>query len=720
MDQLSNKRRCIFGFTLVVIAALLWLLAGCSPQNPAAEGEEAATATATAAGTDQEAGEQAASTGMPEAAPAATPVPTATPTPQPKEMTVAEAMLDGLIEWSFHPSTADPAHTMILLMRRLAPAPLNLNIPSGSMLANQDPAQASFIVGGLLPGSEGEAVQSIVLDDLSWQETPLEVYSINYTAEAPGITAEFSLVDPVSSEVQLVLEAAAQTAGANQDTLQAAIWVITDGINAEQAQQLKAYQAELLPQIFENAGIDLARKRIFDRQNFSDPNSYLTRGNQYSQQGEFAQAIGDYSDGIRILESADASTANADEPAANAELLSNLKFSRGMAYLRKQDQAAAIQDFQDIIELGFASALGYYGLGAAYSSGASPDYQKALAALDQCLSLADRFTEAYYSRGMVYTALGYNEKGYYVRAIEDFSKAIDLDENFVEAYFARGQANGARGFDNHALKDFKRVLELDEQRVEAYRERGRIYAALGEKPRAISEFVKYLTRKPDAPDRAEVQAMIHSLEGVLPTPQAGQTASLEDAVRQKWVELQVEAVGVTSGDSVRLRVSNLLDRQLNISVPSGALLLSATPAQTDMVVRKLRGLVVSESELQPVEQIALEAGASQDYFAEAYSLDFFKGDPQAASVYTLAGLAEPEVARLLDAASYVPGAAANVLAIQAAIWSLVSNIRTSDLAAIPMSVDLEIVRALLESAGANLQCTALFGSGDCPVIPEAP
>ncbi len=125
----------------------------------------------------------------------------------------------------------------------------------------------------------------------------------------------------------------------------------------------------------------------------------------------------------------------------------------------------------------------------------------------------------------------------------------------------------------------------------------------------------------------------------------------------------MEALGVTSGDSIRLRITNLLDRQLSLSIPTGALLLSASPAQTDMVVRKLRGLAISESELQPVDQMLLEPGASQDYFAEAYSLDFYKVDPQAGSVYSLAGMAEPEIARLLESAGYVPGATANVLAI---------------------------------------------------------
>jgi tetratricopeptide (TPR) repeat protein len=705
MDFIFKKRCLIFGFTLVLSV----LLISCSRNNSLTQGEGVVEVSSTPPGVELK------STGKPAPAAAGDMAATsiATPTPQPETMTVAEAMLSGLVGWRLTPSTSDPAHTMILMLQRTGPAPLILNIPLGSLLVNQDPSQTSYVVRGLLSVSQDEPAQSMFLDDQSWHEIPLEVYSINYSSDAPGTASEFTLVDPVSSEVQRVLESAAGLADGDPDTLQIAIWAITDGISKAQAQQLIAYQSEILSQIFTNAGIDLSRKRIFDPQDFTDPNAYLTRGDQYFQQGEFAQAIGDYNDAIRILESA-------NPPAPGQDLLLLLKYRRGMAYLQKQDQAAAIQDFQSIIDAAPSNALGYYGLGLAYSSGAAPDYPKALSALDQCLSLDTRFTDAYFSRGLVYTALGVSNKAYYDQAIGDFTRAIDLDPNFVEAYLARAQANGARGYENHALKDFKKVLELDEQMVEVYRERGRLYLALGDNPRAISEFVKYLTRKPDAPDRTELQELINSLEGVLPTPSAGQVVYLEDAVRQKWVELQVEALGVTSGDSVRLRLTNLIDQPLNLIIPTGALLLSPSPEQTDMVVRKLRGLAVSESELQPAEEILLEPGASQDYFAEAYSLDFYKADPQAGSFYSLAGMAEPEIVRLLESAGYIPGATANVLAIQAAIWSVVSNIQAGDLTGINMNVDLEIVRALLESAGVDIQCTALFGSGNCPVIPESP
>lgn len=647
-------------------------------------------------------------------------LPQSTPTLQIETIPLAQAQANGWVELDFNPLDDEFGKKILLTIRRLTSHGLILTIETASLLLNSNPEQSNLVVRGFSSPQKENTQSGIQLLDENWHEFTLETYSLDFYRSSPTQNTQFTLIEPIPSEVKQILQAAIDVEGLSPNTLQIAIWSITDGINQEDLDNRNlVVDMDQLKLLFKQAKVDIRRKRIFDESIISDPQSYLTRGNKYSEIGEYTQAIADYSDGVELINT-DATSTTPEFPSSNASnsteyLLMELYYRRGMGYLQKLDYQKAILDFQTITTRHSANPLGHYALGVAYSSQPEPDYTEALIELNQAINLAPQFSEAYLSRGLVFAA-----QGDFNRAIMDFNQAINLSNTLVKAYYARGQAFGALGKFDNAIKDFSQVITLDEGYAEAYRERGISYAALGDKDQAIIDFKMYQNLSPQAQDQKEISRLIISLEGKLPTPSPGETTSLISVVNQNWVKVNAKSLGVTSGDSVRMQIMPLIDQDFTISIPVGTYLLSAIPGQSDMVIRRLRGMVIDEFSFQPTDTILLNQNNNQVYLVEAYSLDYNKLVASEGTDFALAGLAKPEIIKLLESITLVPSAEQDVMSIQTALWVLTNDISSTDLDAVNLHPNLEIVKILLDLSGANLECTKLFGTGTCPFLPQAP
>jgi tetratricopeptide (TPR) repeat protein len=73
----------------------------------------------------------------------------------------------------------------------------------------------------------------------------------------------------------------------------------------------------------------------------------------------------------------------------------------------------------------------------------------------RAVTLDPAYTQAYYSRGLLY----WREIGNYYRAIEDLTRVLKLDPSWSLAYFNRGLAYRMRHEPQKALADFERYLE---------------------------------------------------------------------------------------------------------------------------------------------------------------------------------------------------------------------------------------------------------------------
>jgi tetratricopeptide (TPR) repeat protein len=83
------------------------------------------------------------------------------------------------------------------------------------------------------------------------------------------------------------------------------------------------------------------------------------------------------------------------------------------------------------------------------------EYQAAVGNYTRALRLDPRYTEALYSRGVLY----WREMGRYESAIEDLSRVLELDPSRAEAYLNRALAYKMRLEYSQALADFERYLK---------------------------------------------------------------------------------------------------------------------------------------------------------------------------------------------------------------------------------------------------------------------
>lgn len=78
------------------------------------------------------------------------------------------------------------------------------------------------------------------------------------------------------------------------------------------------------------------------------------------------------------------------------------------------------------------------------------NYQAAVQAYTEAVTIAPNFASAYYNRGLVHEILGD-----YQSAIEDFTRAVALDSRLVNAYGVRGRVFYTIGNEQQALEDLR-------------------------------------------------------------------------------------------------------------------------------------------------------------------------------------------------------------------------------------------------------------------------
>jgi len=272
-----------------------------------------------------------------------------------------------------------------------------------------------------------------------------------------------------------------------------------------------------LPKAYLNRG--LARFELDDYQNAMDdfnqalqinPNlaeAYLNRGASKVALGEYQAAIADFNQAIHL---------NPDY--AQAYL------NRGYTRLQLGDNWGSIEDFDEAMRLDPAAAKAFFnqmshtlndelnaiedknqqlaqGLivqgNLRYESG---DYQAALDAYNQALSLDPNNTEAYNRRSTVRSALGD-----YQGAMEDLKAVTNLSVNHelssqltsvatvevtAKDYYHQGVDKLQKGDFQKAVEDFDRVLQLKGNDATTLTCRGFAYRRLGDYGRAITDLQK--------------------------------------------------------------------------------------------------------------------------------------------------------------------------------------------------------------------------------------
>ena len=128
-------------------------------------------------------------------------------------------------------------------------------------------------------------------------------------------------------------------------------------------------------------------------------------------------------------------------------------YNRGNAYYSLGDYARAIEDHDEALRLDPGNALFYSNRGSAYDE--LGEYRRAIEDYDEALRINPGYLDAYNNRGVAYDHLGE-----YARAIEDFDQALRLDPGDASYYNNRAFARCHLGQVEASLDDWMQVVRL--------------------------------------------------------------------------------------------------------------------------------------------------------------------------------------------------------------------------------------------------------------------
>jgi tetratricopeptide (TPR) repeat protein len=209
-----------------------------------------------------------------------------------------------------------------------------------------------------------------------------------------------------------------------------------------------------------------------------DPNhaeAYKGRGYAYYSKEDYARARTDWEkvlqinpddayarDSLEILQGIAAEPVQQTQTADNTQKIEQL-FSTADAFLREGEYDKAIAAFSEVISLNPNYARAYTHRGLAYDL--KEDLDRAIADYSEAIRLNPNDAVAYNFRGAVYA-----EKGDYNKAIENYSQTIRInpnDETGVDAYLKRGIAYANKWDYVHARADWEKVLQIDSNNTTA-------------------------------------------------------------------------------------------------------------------------------------------------------------------------------------------------------------------------------------------------------------
>lgn len=213
----------------------------------------------------------------------------------------------------------------------------------------------------------------------------------------------------------------------------------------------------------------------FLRLNPKNSEAYKNRGHAFCQEGEYDEAIVDFTKVIQL---------NPQD--------SNAHCKRGFAQFKKGHFLKAIDDYNQAIRLDPQDAEAYCNLGLVYFE--KRDYERAVANLKTAIRFNSNHAEAYYRLGLVYAKTGKTH-----RAITNFTEAIRLNPNHAAAFWERAMSYEGEdmGEDGRAISDYSTVIRLQPDNAQAYLDRGDALRDIGLYERANADYCEAIRLSPE-------------------------------------------------------------------------------------------------------------------------------------------------------------------------------------------------------------------------------
>jgi tetratricopeptide (TPR) repeat protein len=157
-------------------------------------------------------------------------------------------------------------------------------------------------------------------------------------------------------------------------------------------------------------------------------------------------------------------------------------YDRGVGYADRHDYARAIADYSEAIRLNPQYEHAFHNRGVAYAN--QDDHAHAIADYSEAIRLNPQDPDPFFGRGHVY-----NAEEDYARAIADYSEAIRLDpQPDPRAYNNRALAYHRAGSDASALPDAETAVKLAPSNADYVENRAEIYEKLGRSTEASADY----------------------------------------------------------------------------------------------------------------------------------------------------------------------------------------------------------------------------------------
>lgn len=199
---------------------------------------------------------------------------------------------------------------------------------------------------------------------------------------------------------------------------------------------------------------------------------YYNRGNQFKDQGNFIQAIDDYSKAIKL---------NSKHVKAY--------YNRGNSYGKQGKLSDAIEDYKKAVAINPQYTEAYYNMGNTYEK--QGNLEEAIMSYTKALETNPKYSAAYCNRGNVHQAQGNLQQ-----ALDDYSKAIEINPSFAGVYSNRGNVYFAQGNTEKAITDYNKAIDLNPH-AGFYANRGNIYQNMGNLQKAIADYNKAIEKDPN-------------------------------------------------------------------------------------------------------------------------------------------------------------------------------------------------------------------------------
>ncbi len=192
-----------------------------------------------------------------------------------------------------------------------------------------------------------------------------------------------------------------------------------------------------------------------------------------------------------------------------------------------------------------------------------------------------------------------------------------------------------------------------------------------------------------------------SLITLVPPALGQQTAvSLQQAVQEGKVEVQVSSLGGATGNTIRVDVRRKAAREVHVEINPGTVFLCESGKVQNMAGGVVKGEFIGPNTYRPtnVNVIVLADNAWHGYLVESFCMDFHKGPPQRGERFNLA-IQDQRTARILQTTK---DPSTSVWAMQFALWMDREGISEKELLGqyghVATEVDVRVARNLVRQA----------------------